>query len=224
MKVLLGIIDNKRPDYLSKTISSLEDNIDFDFTAKVLIDDSGDEIYSQYLLDVYGDKYSIISHPENKGLSGSIRTLWSLAKDLNVDYVFHLEGDFTFNEKIDIYNLHKIFGVEQHLAQIALKRQPVNLEEAKFNGFMNMDPSAYQDKFIPEINYYWVEHRKFFTLNPSLYPKWVIELGWENGWGEKEFTDRLLADSLVKCGFYGEKSDNPRVHHIGDFRAGNWFV
>lgn len=224
MKILLGIIDNKRPEYLSKTISSLEDNIDFEFVGKILVDDSGDGLYSQYLLDLYGQNYSIISHQQNRGLSGSIRTLWSIARDIDVDYIFHLEGDFTFNEKIDIYNLHKIFGLEPHLAQIALKRQPVNHEEARYGGFMNMDPSAYYDRFYPEINYHWVEHRKFFTLNPSLYPKWVIDLGWEIGWGEKEFTDRLLADSLVKCGFYGKREDGPRVHHIGDSRSGNWFV
>lgn len=224
MKVLLGIIDNKRPEYLSQTIASLEENIEFDFIAKIIIDDSGDRLYGQYLLDVYGDRYSIISHLENKGLSGSVRTLWSVALDLGVDYVFHLEGDFTFNEKIDINRLSQIFQIENHLAQIAFKRQPVNHDEARYGGFMNMDPGAYIDRFDSNLNYYWVEHRKFFTLNPSLYPKWICELGWQIGWGEKEFGNKLFENDLIKCGFYGSKMDPPRVKHIGDVRGDKWFV
>ena len=89
---------------------------------------------------------------------------------------------------------------------------------------MNMNINNYHDRMVESINYNWVEHRNFFTLNPSLYPKWVVNLGWENGWGEKEFSERLFSNSLVKCGFYGTIKDDPLVHHIGDARGGNWFV
>jgi hypothetical protein len=101
-KVLLGIIDNKRPDLLDQTIKSLESNLYYDFFKKVIIDDSGDAGYSQELNRSYGDRYTIWSHKVNMGLSGSIMSLWALAKEYEVDYVWHQEGDFTFNQSIDL--------------------------------------------------------------------------------------------------------------------------
>lgn len=224
MKVLLGIIDNKRPEYLSKTIESIEQKLNFDFISKVLIDDSGDKMYSNYLLDMYGNNYSICSHSTNKGLSGSIRSLWDIARSIDVDFVFHVEGDFLFNIDIDINNLSRIFEVESNLAQVALKRQPVNHEEASVGGLMEMNPSTYVDKYIESLDFNWVEHRNYFTLNPSLYPRWVIDLGWEVGWGEKEFSDRLFSNQLNRCGFFGKKEDPPIVTHIGTSRGSNWFL
>lgn len=224
MKVLLGIIDNKRPEYLDRTIRSIEENIDFDFVQKIIIDDSGDKLYSNYLLDIYGNRFSICSHASNKGLSGSVRSLWNIAKETNADYIFHVEGDFLFNTKIDISLLLNIFNFESHLAQIALKRQPVNYEEFNAGGFMELNLSSYSDKFIESIDFNWVEHRNYFTLNPSLYPKWVVDLGWEIGWGEKEFSERLFSNHLTRCGFFGKKEDSPLVTHIGDSRGVNWFV
>jgi hypothetical protein len=174
-KVLLGIIDNKRPDCLDATIQSLEDNLFCDFFKKVIIDDSGDSEYSKYLEEKYSDRYEIYSHSVNMGLSGSIRTLWNIATIYDIDYVWHQEGDFIFNEKIDVNILKYKLNNKKTLAQVALKRQAINDQEISVGGFMYQNPTSYEPYIHDNVK--WLEHRNFFTLNPCLYPKWVFNLG-----------------------------------------------
>jgi hypothetical protein len=221
-KVLLGIIDNKRPDFLDATIASLEENLVYNFFKKVIIDDSGDAEYSKYLENKYSDKYDIFSHTVNMGLSGSIRSLWYIANVYNVDYVWHQEGDFTFNQNIDIDSIKSILKDKKTLSQIALKRQPVNGEEAAIGGFMQRDRSSYEPYGKNSIR--WIEHRNLFTLNPCLYPKWVVDLGWQAGWGEREFSDLLFSDQYTKCAYLGDIDDEPLISHIGNYRGDNWFL
>jgi len=221
-KVLLGIIDNKRPDFLDATISSLEENLVYNFFKKVIIDDSGDAEYSKYLEDKYSDKYDIFSHTVNMGLSGSIRSLWHIANVYNVDYVWHQEGDFTFNQNIDIDLIKDILKNKKTLAQIALKRQPVNGDEAAVGGFMQRDRLSYESYDKNGVR--WLEHRNFFTLNPCLYPRWVVDMGWQVGWGEKEFSELLFSNPYTKSAYLGTIDEPPLVDHIGNYRGGGWFV
>lgn len=220
-KILLGVIDNKRPEFLAATIESLRKSIDHGFHRKVLINDSGDAEYAAFLEDIYGDYFDqIISHKNNLGLSGSIRSLWSLAEELDVDYIWHQEGDFIFNENISIEHMIKILENDGFLAQVALKRQPCNVTELEHGGFMELNRDSYL--YHAELNY--LTHTNFFTLNPSLYPRWVYKLGWENGWGEAEFSNMLFSNKFLKCGYLGSLVDPPKVLHIGDYRADGWFV
>jgi uncharacterized protein YifE (UPF0438 family) len=219
-KILLGFIDNMRPEMLDATILSTEKNLKGDFVQKIIINDSGVDEYHFQLLDRYGSDYKIISHKTNRGLSGSVRTLWEIADELDIDYIWHQEGDFTFNENINVNTLLNIF--DPYIAQVTLKRQPVNNEEANYGGFMQRDRASYDQVYRGNIKY--STHRNFFTLNPGLYPRWVINLGWEQGWGEKEFGERLFSNHLVKCAYYGWVDDPPLVNHIGVYRGGNWFV
>ena len=221
-KILLGIIDNKRPDCLEATISSLEDNLVYDFFKRVIIDDSGDREYSRYLEEEYSGKYEIYSHPQNMGLSGSIKTLWNIATLHDIDYVWHQEGDFIFNEKINVNILKSKLNNKKTLAQIALKRQPINNQEISVGGFMYQDPSSYE--LYIDDNIKWLEHRKLFTLNPCLYPRWVFNLGWQVGWGEREFSDLLFSDPNVRCAYLGDIDDPPLVDHIGHYRGDGWYL
>ena len=220
IKVILGVIGNGRKELLDQTIVSANENLKYPFFKKVMINDTGNVDYSSQLLREYGDEWHIISHQVNQGLSGSIRSLWEFAKDLDVDYIFHLEEDFTFYEQIEIEKLLSAF--DSNIAQVSLKRQPVNYEEAHYGGFMERDRHTYVEYKKGDVAY--SAHRNFFTLNPGLYPRWIVDLGWESGWGEKEFGDRLFLNSDVKCAYYGTVDDPPKVNHIGSYRGENWFV
>ena len=221
-KIILGIIDNKRPEFLAQTITSIEANISYDFLKKVIIDDSGDAAYGIYLQELYGNRYHIISHVKNLGLSGSVRSLWGLALFLDADFVMHIEGDFTFNQSIDVEDLWYVLGEYKNIAQVALKRQPCNPGEIEVGGFMKQNPESYRSGICGGKLY--VTHRNFFTLNPCVYPRWVMELGWEQGWGEKEFGERLFANPETYCAYLGKIDDPPLVEHIGNYRGNNWFV
>lgn len=225
MKVLLGIIGNGRADLLERTVASLEEKVKYPFFKRILIDDTGRAEYAVELEEKYGTRYHIIAHPENRGLSGSVRTLWEAAQILDVDYIFHVEEDFTFNADIDIEKLISILTMAPHLWQVALKRQPVNPEEAEVGGFMQQDPGAYTQYYSNhDPSLVWVEHRKFFTLNPCLYPLSITRPLWPKGGGEREFSQHVFQNPENACAFFGAVDDPPLVDHIGNYRGGNWFV
>ena len=225
MKVLLGIIGNGRPDFLERSTASIEERVKYPFCTRIIIDDSGDADYVGELEQKYGSNYHVIGHPENRGLSGSIRTLWETAQMLDVDYIFHVEEDFTFEVDVDIDRMISILKMAPHLWQVALKRQPVNAEEAEVGGFMQQDPGAYRQyysNFDPSL--VWVEHRKFFTLNPCVYSIDITRPLWPKGGGEKEFSEHVFRNEESACAFLGMVDDPPLVDHIGNYRGGSWSV
>ncbi len=229
-KVLLGVIGNGRKALLDKTLASLKENVNYPFLNKIMINDTGRTGYALQLEEQYAGEWHIISHQFNEGLSGSIRSLWAAARLYDVDYIFHVEEDFTFNQPIDIDSMRNILEFNPNIAQVALKRQPCNPAEIEVGGFMQQDPDSYEVSGLRSLDgddsdwVFHAKHRNFFTLNPCLYPRWVIDLGWEQGWGEKEFGERLFADANVQCAFLGKVNDPPLVDHIGNYRGNNWFV
>lgn len=223
MDIILGVIGNGRFDLLERTVRSLKENVSYPFAKKIMVNDTGDLDYAFYLENLYGKDFHIINHLVNLGLSGSVRTLWSAARALQADCVFHLEEDFLFNQPVDIKELAQFLVIPGlNIAQVALKRQPVNGAEAEVGGFMQQNPAAYSELKVLEKDI--VIHKEFFTLNPCIYPNWVMELGWEIGWGEKEFGERLFADPTRYCAYYGTIDDPPIVEHTGHYRGNNWFV
>lgn len=225
MKVLLGVIGNGRSDLLAQTMASLEEKAKYPFYKRILIDDTGNAEYAVELEEKYGSKFHVIAHPENRGLSGSIRTLWEAAQILDVDYIFHVEEDFTFNVEPPIEKMISILNMAPHLWQVALKRQPVNADEAAVGGFMQQDPSAYVQFYSNhDPSLVWVEHRKFFTLNPCVYSINITRPLWPKGGGEKEFGETVFLNEESACAFLGTVNDPPLVTHIGNYRASGWML
>lgn len=222
--VLLGVITNGREELLEQTIASIEKNLQYDFVLKVIIDDSGNTEHSLRLQEKYGDNFQVISHATNRGLSGSIRSLWEVAQILDVDYIWHQEDDFTFNEPVNIDLMISILEARPNLWQLALKRQPVNAEEAAVGGFMELAPETYFEHGFIDSDAIWLEHRNFFTLNPCLYPISITRPLWPEGGGEKEFGERIFQNPEVMCGYLGTVADEPKVNHIGNYRTGEWTV
>lgn len=238
-KILLGIIGNGRRELLEQTVASAESHLKGSFFTKVMINDAPSPEYNQYLIDTYGDRFTVINHEKNEGLSGSVRSLWMWAQMQGAEYLFHCEEDFLFNQKVFIEDLAWILQQDTQLAQIALKRQPCNPAEIEAGGFMEQTPGSYiqhtiwcppiyrlnkhfRPYAITELDY--LKHRNFFTLNPCMYPISTTRIGWERGWGEKEFGERLFSNELIQCGYLGKIEDPPLITHIGGYRGENWYV
>ncbi len=233
LDVILAVLGNGRKELLAQTVESLNKNVDYPFIKKIMIDDTVDMAYSNYLHDTYGHEWHIISHITKRGLSGSIQSLWSAARSLGAGYIFHVEEDFLFLQPVPMTEMLEMLNrdVFTGIAQVALKRQPCNVDEIEAGGFMQLAPDSYleidMNGYDPDtkekiIRYSFVAHRNFFTLNPSLYPRWVMDLGWEDGWGEKEFAERLFQHENVVCAYMGTVDDPELVFHTGHYRAENW--
>lgn len=150
------------------------------------------------------------------GFAGAIQNGW---RHVQSEWVFHLEQDFLLLEPVPIDEMIELLLFRPHLAQVALKRQPVNEQEKAAGGIVELDPDAYTECHSEGL--VWTEHRKFFTTNPSLYSSDLCRRGWpREPLSEGIFTHRLLTDPDLAFAFWGGKEDPPRVEHIG--HRGGW--
>jgi hypothetical protein len=141
--------------------------------------------------------------------------------------VFHLEQDFTFNYPVDLTWMAETLDNHPHLAQLALLRQPWNPLEVAAGGIVEMCPDGYTQA-VGHRGAAWLEHRMYFTTNPSMYRRALMEVGWPEGQeSEGRFGLRLFGCGFggipgpdVRCGYWGTRAGGPWVHHIGDERSG----
>lgn len=165
-----------------------------------------------------GDQMIFDDRDHRHGLAGNARRAWEWALDTGSDYLLHLEEDFLFHEPVSLRSMQLVLDVNPHLAQVVLKRQPWNDQEAAAGGIVEMNPDAYTERHWGALT--WAEHDIIFSLNPCLIPRRVLELGWPDG-NEAEFTQTCLANGY-RFAFYGGKFDPPRVLHVGAQRSFGW--
>jgi hypothetical protein len=213
--VALVVVTDGRGDYLAQTVASLRKQLQPMPECCHMIDDSGDPAYRAMLHRTYGDEFAVFSHETRQGFVTTVRDAWTVAVfEPEIEYVFHAEDDFTYNEPVGLAAMADLLDHNPQLAQLALKRQPVNHAEREIGDITLVDPDA------------WVQHTGFFvfdrnfTTNPSLIPRRVIQHCLQAGVGtaEMELT-RFLRSVGLGFGYLGEIDDPPRVHHIGEERA-----
>lgn len=142
------------------------------------------------------------------GFAGAIIESW---KDIDTEFIFHLEEDFIFNESINLDTLIHILDNDKELAQVALKRQKWGEEKL---GFMEDNAKKYTEVETP---YGLItEHKEFFTTNPSMYRKSLTLLGWENvRYSERNFSDKVFKNGF-KCAYLGGIYSKPKVLHTAE--------
>ena len=217
------IITDGRVNVLKLTIASFLQQVG-PVDELYLYDDSG-VAGTRDLLKKRYPQFTFIEHPsgERQGFGGAIRTVWQHLRDHSeADYIFHLEDDFTFNHVVDLVDLQTILQYRPHLAQVALLRQAWNPDEKAAGGLLELHPEWYEahhDRWRD-----WLEHDQFFTTNPSLYRRSLIE---EWDWPEGENSEGRFSLDLRfdgrKFGYWGKIDDPPVVHHIGAHRHGNGY-
>lgn len=211
MKIALMVITDGR-ECFHHTMDSVEDNFD-EFNYNVIVDDSVNGSFQDYLEFVYGSggfwgSFKIDHATEKRGFAEAIRAGWSHIPE-DADYVFHMEDDFLFLNKPPLLEMIQTLEDNPHLVQMALLRGPVNEAEIAAGGLMQVDPDSY------EHNGKWIEHRKFFTTNPCIYRRSIIERGWPDcANSEGIFGIELFAsDPNLRSAFWGDGEQ--WVEHIG---------
>jgi hypothetical protein len=155
------------------------------------------------------------------GFAGAIAEGWRRVLETDADHVFHVEQDFEFREPVDLDGMAALLKRRPYLAQVALLRQPWNAAERAAGGIFQQHPSDYVE--VEDEWAVWVEHRRFFTTNPSLYRRDLMRRGWPLvPHSEGMFTHALVRDPAVRFAFWGAKADPPRVHHLAD-RVGHGY-
>jgi hypothetical protein len=219
MKIVLLVFTDGRADCLLRTIQSFEKNLSGSIDARLLIDDSANPGYSQWLNDNFSD-YAIFHNEKRLGFAGAVqRGMKALPKD--TDFVFWLEDDFVLLRKIKLSDLAAILSEHPYLSQIVLKRQPVNSIEKQAGGIVEIKPDDFTE--VTERGKVWTEHSRNFSTNPSLVPYSITQLGWPDAPdSERKFSGMLKANGY-RFAFYGKKFEQPMVEHIGDQRVGTGY-
>ena len=216
--MILLVMTDGRVDCLSRAIESARENLCGEVTHKVIHDDTGDGSYREELRAAFPD-FDVIGQPTRQGFGGAIRSAWAALSGRPERFVFHLEDDFTFNAPVDTPSMRRVLDRNPQLVQLALRRQPWNPDELAAGGIVEQHPDAYTD--CSDGLSHWLEHRRFFTTNPSVYRSTLMARGWPEGErSEGVFGLQLCESPGIRFGFWGERTDPPAVHHIGDHRGG----
>lgn len=214
--IVLGILTDGRAELMERTLASVREHLSGAITRRILVNDSGDTDYELWLR-AEASEFEQVHHASRRGLAGAVQSLWDTALRTGCDYLFHLEGDWTFNEPIDLDDLVQVIEKDPGLAQVVLQRQALTPDEHEAGGVAAHDHWVQQ----PE----WVEQTDIFSLNPCLIPRWVLEFGWPAGplgVGNETGMTRLLDG--YRFAFYGRKDSAPQVCHIGSYRADGWML
>ncbi len=206
--------DGRRP-YLSQALASWESCVTNASDYLIMANDEANSDYCDQLDAELPDWHLI--HTGRVGLAGALCSAWCAALDTDFDYLLHCEEDFVFQSPVNALELAAILERQPHLAQISLKRQPVNGHEESMGGYIQCAPNAYWQREG------FIEHHVVFTFNPSLIPRRVVELCLDQpGDGlERGFTDTLL-DHGFSFGIFGQINDAPIVNHVGVQRSQSW--
>ena len=238
-----------RKDMIVPTLESFRQNVRGDISCMLVNDDSGDKAYQDWLAnnlrDLIGSDVPILVNTVHarSGFGGAIRNAWRWVADLqqsvwggvDFDWVFHLEDDFTFPSVIDLNEIRSVMETHPYLAQMALRRQPWGSDLQFEGGFIEAKPELYTEhSWMRSLSsHWWIETRRNWTTNPSLFRWELCKLGWpddpfsEGKYGFVLKEERGLPWGIppdqVQFGIWGRLEDKPRCTHIGTYRVGTLY-
>lgn len=216
VRIVRAIVTDGRGEYLEKCLASMREFPVRPLRETVVIDDSGDPEYGDWLRSL--DIGRVWSHHHRRGLGASVESAWNAALDHNPDFVFHVEEDFVFTKPPPLREMAEVLDARRYLASLTLQRQPWNETEAAAGSQIAATPGCEQ---ITSVLGAWVEHRHIFSFNPCLIPRRTIDK--VIGLGvEAEMSAALLADPVTRFAYWGRMDDPPRVLHIGEMRSAGW--
>lgn len=231
MSIALLVITDGRDDYLARCVHSFETRIDTSLiTERYMFDDTGNSHYRRTLADRY-PRFEHIHGGRRQGFGGAIRSAWShLWNRSHAEWVLHIEQDFVLTRDVDLAAMIAVMVANSRLAQMALRRQAWSDAEHAAGGVIEQHPEAYADVADGQGRQ-WLEHRQFWTTNPSIYRRWITQMGWPAGArSEGVFTHRLLNTgapgipaSQLTFGYWGARDSGVWAEHIGEQRVGNGY-
>lgn len=161
---------------------------------------------------------------EQRGFCKATGRLWRWTSETDQPYVFYLEHDFVFLRPVDLTELAYVLDDDAGLAQMQLMRTPVNAEEIAAGGLFESRRADYTPRtwepltseYDPEKNRSWLEHRAYFTTNPSLMgTEFMAANPWPDD-DQPECEGRFgidLVERGYRFGVWG--SGEPWCEHIG---------
>lgn len=220
--ITLLVMTDGRKNCLLRTVEQARKNLYGAISVRVIHDDSGDDAYAAWLNQTYCPQGWVVhSTGQRSGFGGAVRSAWSWLREHDRNpLIFHLEDDFLVSS-VNVDRMAWCLDANPRLVQLALLRQAWSNEEKQAGGIIEKDPDAYT--YRQEEMFRWVEHRRFFTTNPSLYRRsLILDREWPEGdHSEGRFGIELFeSDPQLKSAFW---THGQMCEHIGDERVGTGY-
>jgi hypothetical protein len=240
--ITLLVMTDGRDALLDRTLRSFDEKVSGPVGQRCIWDDTGDVAHGAELVARY-PAYRILGNGQRNGFGEAVRLAWQVVelawqvveRASDDRFVFHLEDDFTFTRPVDLWHMAEVLDRHRYLAQMALRRQPWNDQEKLMGGVVELHPLEYVERWAPRPGSLiadgdmWLEHRLFWTTNPSLFRRELLGAGWPGGdQAEGRFTHRLLSEGFdgtnwaeVRFGYWGARDSGVWVEHEGVDRVGH---
>lgn len=222
-----------RREYLRRSLTSLHDQVHGPIVQRVVYDCWGDEAIRAEIEAMLPDGFYVVGpdpetvkawfapgQPDWKPYQGSTAAMFGyLDKRAKGSYVYQTEDDFLHERPVDLGPMIETLDRDPHLVQVALLRDPYPSEAAK-GGILGHPV----ERFTPagRNGDSRLEHRLFFTCNPSLFRKSLTARRWPSGrHSETLFGQALFRDPKLRAAFWG--TGEPWITHLGEVRAGTGY-
>lgn len=199
----LIVLTNRTNRYLPLSLASIAEHV-AGVTRLTIVDDSGDASFRAKL----GKRHEVVAvAAEPAGYVPAMTTVFQMAEGENVAF---WEEDFLAIGPVDLDAMARALDEREHLAQLALMREPWYANEILAGGVL--EAKAAQGDEIELVDGVF-EHRAFFTCNPTVLPRRTLDRPWPTGeWSESQFGQRLLKDPSVRFGML----PGVIVEHVGE--------
>jgi hypothetical protein len=224
MQIYRIIISDGRKEYFEQTVESFNRLMTPAPKGTLISDDSQDPAFAEWLDATFsGPEYIIKHHPSKTGLCGSVEWAWANIPS-DCQFVHHLEEDFILEQPVNLKEIAFALERAHWLCQVWLMRHPWYTVEVEAGGiYQHRSPKAWQVRSMlyewndPNYPIYWTEYNwgRFWTQNPCLYPKRIINRGYPKGPYCEEAMAQWVWDYGMKSAFWGRPDEVPKVRHIG---------
>jgi hypothetical protein len=208
-------VADERLGYLERSLSSLAASLKGPIEQRVVYSDWPDEVIPR-VREIAERHNFYVAGSGHHGYVSSTQRLWKyLATRVKADFVFLAEDDFLYLQDVDLIPMVTALAKSPWLRQVALLREAAYPKEMEpGDHILGWDRSS----FTQYGNL--LEHRNFWTMNPSLIRRsLILKYPWPTGnSSERLFGDAVLKDPNARVAFWG--TGEPWITHIGETRAG----
>jgi hypothetical protein len=209
-----------RREYLERSLASLDEHVHYErVVARVIFNDWPAEVRDE--LDAIAARHGFYVVGEgNRGFTPAMLNLWRYlrTRTWSFDYALLTEDDFRFERDVELDKMIGALRDHPELVQVALLRDAFYAAERERGGILG-HPLDEFDQVDGNGSGSWLEHRRFFTLNPTVVRRSIFDAAWPNTeHSEAVFGRQLFADRTRRSALWG--TGDAWVSHLGEVRAG----
>lgn len=176
----------------------------------LVVDDSGDAEHRAWLNNHF---HWMPVAEANAGYGPAMTTVFNEAANSGGNHFAFVEEDFRFTKPVDLSQWADHLDSHPYLAQIVAQRNAWFGNEIAAGGMLEA-----LDGHRETVDGL-IEHRMFFSGNPTVLPRRTFERNWPTGqWSENQFRDRLLENPQTRFAI----TPDIRVEHVGE-RSGTGY-